>query len=384
MKRFEDFIKKKMETIKAPEVFQISYTPDEIIERRETSLVYSEISNFIKYRTPLNLLILGLPGTGKTVTIKHIISKIASLELDIQTFYVSCRDKTSNQVLNILAGNGQKSHSDETLLKMFFTNKIKKDILLVLDEVDRGRRVRDILFHLSRPKEICDRMQHTVSIIMITNDLAWEESLNPATRSSLQLKKVYFNPYNETQLDHILNKRAQLGLRRNSVITKEDIRQIAKKTAKERRGDCRVALDTLFRIATLSETAGIQKIDDKTIEKMFNEAIWNIQEEMVMRLTNNQLAVLASCSGKKTLENIYETYKKVAKMMKVNIIGKTMMYYTLYYLEVQGLLERETYQTEGDELQKKTKIRLAITKEIVDDELMKRMYSIGGVNEKLK
>ena len=50
--RFEDIVSAEQTIIKNPDYFKVTFTPDEIIERRETFELYKELSIFTKYRKP--------------------------------------------------------------------------------------------------------------------------------------------------------------------------------------------------------------------------------------------------------------------------------------------------------------------------------------------
>src|SRR3989344_7036745 len=179
---FIDFVKREMLIFKDPEVFNEAYSPEDIQKRKETYLLYKEIANFINYNLPNNLGLIGLTGTGKTVTVQHLLKQINKIPEKFIIKYVNCANKTSNQILQLLLGSiTNKSISDENLI-MNFTESLDtqdKNCFIVLDEIDRGRKLANLVYILSRINELYQNFKHKISLILISNDLNFLDNLDP-------------------------------------------------------------------------------------------------------------------------------------------------------------------------------------------------------------
>ena len=231
--------------ISNPTVFKQTYTPDLIVERKETTDFYREISVFINYRKPSHLIVKGFPGSGKTVTVNFLTDELKKEKQDIEIFTENCSAKSPVDVLqNLTKDFSTKNFQD---LKKIFAEKLSKDAIIVLDEIDRSNpRIEDLLYFLSRPKELIPEFNKNINLILISNNLRWEEGLQDKTRSSLQLKPLVFAPYSIPQIINILRARIKKGFIKESSISDELIKKIAEDTERIKKGDCRVAIETLF------------------------------------------------------------------------------------------------------------------------------------------
>ncbi|MBU2634637.1 MAG: AAA family ATPase [Nanoarchaeota archaeon] len=380
-KEFEDYLDREKIIIKNPAVFDNAYNPEEIVKRKETYLLYSEVSDFVNYRNPNNLLLVGLPGTGKTVTVEHIQKKMNNIlkEKKIKTIKINCADKTSNQILSFMIGDVTKLTSDNLLLKKFFSN-MEEDCLLILDEIDKARGIQKLLNNLSRPKEVQEDFSKNLSLILISNDLNFADSLESYIRSSLKLKTIYFEPYSKNALTNILKERISLGFVNDKSITNILIKFIAEKTSSGRRGDCRIAIDTLFYSAKKAEQDNRDFITERDITLMFDKSIRQIEQNRIAKLTNNQLIVLVACSKSKnkSVEDIQEEYLNLSgKMGLKQLKSKSMIFYLLNYLDMQNLIFREIKTIVKNNIPKKEMlISLKVSEDIIMDEFNKRTLNL--------
>ncbi len=76
---FEDFLSKES-LFSNKRALQSSYTPETIPHRDvEINKVANILAPCLKLEKPSNLFIYGKPGTGKTLTIKHITNNLLNL-----------------------------------------------------------------------------------------------------------------------------------------------------------------------------------------------------------------------------------------------------------------------------------------------------------------
>ena len=378
---FIDFVKREMLIFKDPEVFNETYSPEDIQKRKETYSLYKEIANSINYNLPNNLGLIGLTGTGKTVTIQHLLKQKIPEKFIIK--YINCANKTSNQILQLLLGSiTNKSISDENLI-MNFTENLdtqNKNCFIVLDEIDRGRRLASLVYIFSRINELYQNFKHKISLILISNDLNFLDNLDPAIRSSLNLRIIYFEPYNKKEIKEILRDRIRLGFKNEQAITNQQLDYISEIIVNEKNGDCRTAIKTLFYSAKEAEEKERAVIEDRDIQLMFNKAVKDIEKSRVTKLTNTQLFVLYAVidSEDKQVKGIHQKYLEFTNKIKIESnLSEISVYMWLDYLVQQGLVEKRFKIIKGEIPRREVKFNAKIKKEIVQEEVDMRLVHLS-------
>jgi Cdc6-like AAA superfamily ATPase len=302
----------------------------------------------MKYKKPNNILLKGFPGSGKTVTVNFVLKEIDEIKDNLDSIIINCNDKTSLDVIKSLIVQTRKDNlvrgNFNELIKIFLEG-IQKDILIVLDEVDRSNKMEKLLYYLSRPSEIFPDFKKNISVVLISNNLGWEENLRDSIRSSLQLKKITFNPYSENEIKKILNVRIKKGLFDSEAIEKSLIDLIAKTCVKKRRGDCRVAIESVFYSAQIAESNDRNYVLREDVKKALGFAIDKSDKVLVEKLRDNQLMILyLLCSSKfNNLEELHFHYIDIIKKekLKIDSITKVMVFHIINYLDNLCLIDKK-------------------------------------------
>ncbi len=205
----------------------------------------------------------------------------------------------------------------DEVYRIFLNNidKNKKILLLVLDEIDQLVKKADdeILYNLTRLNSELKNVQ--ISIIGISNDLVFRDSLDPRIKSSLSEEEIHFPPYNAIQLQDILRERSKRAFRDN-VIEEGVIEKCAAYAAKEH-GDARRALELLRVSGELAE----RKNESKIIMKHIDEAEEKIDRDRIIEAIHMQpkqfqvtmLSILTMSTKTKNpifTGEMYEVYKE--------------------------------------------------------------------------
>ena len=256
-------------------VLQSNYNPGIIPHRDEQiELVASILAPALRGERVSNLVVYGKTGTGKTLSVQHvgnkILEKIKELGQDhLQLIYVNCKlKKVADTEYRILAELihelGGKVPStglptDQVYSKFIEIIDDKKQmILIILDEIDQAvKKISDnFIYNLTRLNSALKNAQ--ISIIGISNNVAFMDNLDPRGRSSLGEEELVFPPYNALQLQDILKERADMAFK-EGVLEEGVIAKCAAFAAREH-GDARRALDLLRVAGEIAERENNKKI----------------------------------------------------------------------------------------------------------------------------
>lgn len=325
---FENFLKSNV-IFEDKKFLQSNHTPEDIPHREEQiNQVAKILAPSLKLHKPSNLFIYGKTGTGKTLSIKHVIQKINDItnekSIKLKILYVNCKLKkvadTEYRLIAQLIRNLGKTvpttglPTDE-IYKIFFNTIEEKNqlYLLVLDEIDElVKKTGDaVLYNLTRINSELSNSQ--ISLIGISNDLMFTEYLDPRIKSSLSEEELIFPPYNAPQIQDILNSRSKKAFREN-VIEDGVIEKCAAYAAREH-GDARRALELLRVAGEIAERSGANKLKIKYLD----EAEEKIEKDKIVDVVINQpkqfqivlYSIISVCSRKNQVltGEIYDFYK---------------------------------------------------------------------------
>lgn len=283
-KIFDNFSKKSL--FKDKFVLQSNYTPENIPHReKQIEQVATILAPALRGERTSNLFIYGQTGTGKTLStlyVKNEMLKRAKKEnIPLKIEYLNCKlKKVSDTEYRILAelikklGGSVPSTglpTDQVYNKFLeLVESEKQLIILVLDEIDQAinKISDDFLYNLTRINSELSKSQ--ISVVGISNDLKFLDSLDPRVKSSLSEEEIIFPPYNALQLQDILKNRA-FGSFKTNVLEEGVISKCAAYAAREH-GDARRALDLLRVSAEIAERESSDKVKINHVD-LANEKI---------------------------------------------------------------------------------------------------------------
>jgi cell division control protein 6 len=155
---------------------------------------------------PSNVLIYGLTGTGKTAVTRYVVKKLVekaeSVGSKLGYAYVNTRkvDTTYRVLASIASSIGLRIPPTGIAISEVYHRYVNGlenwggIHIVVLDEIDYYVRKEgdDLLYKLVRINEELSRAR--VSLIGITNDINFIETLDPRIRSSLGEEEIVFPP----------------------------------------------------------------------------------------------------------------------------------------------------------------------------------------------
>ena len=235
---------------------------------------------------PYNCVCRGLPGTGKTTSIKALFSEIGELTNRVLPVYVSCEaDKTPFSVCSRIfqmAGGHQLPSSGTSFAALYDATlkKVKKDgkvLLVCLDDAhllcssgssrgSGGGRINPVLSMLLRAHETEPAVKLGVIIVISDPGLDLRRVLKPSVTSIFQPKEVFFPLYTGEEINAILKARVRQGLAPGTY-TGRMLDLVVQKT--EEAGDLRTGIALLKTAAENAEMAGRRYVTEEDIESAF-------------------------------------------------------------------------------------------------------------------
>ncbi|MDP6600218.1 MAG: orc1/cdc6 family replication initiation protein [Candidatus Woesearchaeota archaeon] len=390
---FEEFLYKESLFVDRS-ILSSSYTPQTIYHRdKEINKIANILAPALKQEKPSNLFIYGNTGTGKTLTVKHVIDNMEEVSrnknIPLKIIYTNCKLKgvadTEYRLISQLASFFGKTlpptglPTDE-IYKAFYdaVEKDKSIVLLVLDEVDQliKKTGDNIFYNLTRINEELKNSQ--ITIVGISNNTNFIENIDPGVKSSLSEESILFAPYNALEMQKILKERTSKAFKEN-VVEQGVIEKCAAYAAREH-GDARKVIE-LLRVAgeiaerTKNKTISTDHIDEAE-ERLEKEKIFDIVKTQPKQFQAVLFSVLSIKNENFSIYTgeIYGFYKKLCFKIGLRPLTQRRVSDIIREFEMIGVINTKTIskgrygRTREITLSVPPSV-LPLTKKILEDEL---------------
>jgi len=261
------------------------------------------IAPLMQGRQGRNLFITGSPGIGKTAAIKKVIEELKEETNDIIPIYINCwkRDSAYKIILDICEQLNYKwVHNKRTdeLLKEAINLLNKKSVVFILDEIDKLNE-KEILYNLL--EEVYKK-----TIVFITNNKNFLETLDPRIKSRLTPETLIFRPYNYEETKGILKQRIDFAFVKG-VWNESTINIITDLTFKL--ADIRTGLYLMKEAGRLAEEKSskviTEEIAKKTIDKLKDFKIMDSED---LDYDMKKILDLVKKSSGLNVKQLYDNY----------------------------------------------------------------------------
>ena len=343
--------------IKNRDILHFTYIPSTIQHRNlEQEQVTQSLIPILKQSRPSNLLVYGKPGTGKTLVVKKIISKIQERveksNFPIRLVYSNAKEETTLYGLLVSFGrqlglNDKELPTTGLAISEVFKrllnniNKNKLNAVFVVDEIDYLAQLatktgKDILYQLTRAN---GRLEHgSLTLVGISNDLTFKEKLDPRVISSLGEEEIVFPNYDVEQLKKILEERIQTAFVQDCV-AKSALNLCAAMAGGEH-GDARRAIDLIRVAGEIAEREQSKTVTTKHI-KQASQKIEENKEEASLKSypLHEKLVILAVMrAGGSSTGEIYSAYKELCNTIRSTSLTQRRVTQMLSEVELSGII----------------------------------------------
>ncbi|WP_049922257.1 ORC1-type DNA replication protein [Halopiger djelfimassiliensis] len=334
-------------------VFEIDYVP-ETFKHREgqmESLTYA-LRPAVRGSRPLNVMVRGPPGTGKTTAIQKLYDEVGAQTSDVRTIRVNCQvNATRYSVFSRLfegTFDYEPPSSGISFKKLFgqiAEKLVEEDRVLVvaLDDVNYlfyENEASDTLYSLLRAHE--EYPGAKIGVIVVSSDPALDviDALDSRVQSVFRPEDVYFPVYDQPEIVDILSERVTRGFH-DGVISRDTLEYVAELTAES--GDLRVGIDLLRRAGLTAEMRASRTVEREDVEQAYEKSKYVNLSRSLSGLTDTErtlLEVIAHHDGDQAGE-VYEVFH-----------DRTDLGYTRYSeivnkLDQLGLIDAEYTDVEG-------------------------------------
>ncbi|MFP8957767.1 ORC1-type DNA replication protein [Natrialbaceae archaeon A-CW3] len=334
-------------------VFEIDYVPETFRHRdsQMQSLTYA-LRPAVRGSRPLNVMVRGPPGTGKTTAIQKLFDEVGAQTRDVQTIRVNCQvNSTRYSVFSRLfegCFDYEPPSSGISFKKLFgqIAEKLVEDdrvLIVALDDVNYlfyENEASDTLYSLLRAHE--EHPGAKIGVVVVSSDPALEpiDELDTRVQSVFRPEDVYFPVYDQPEIVDILHERVTRGFH-DEVVATDVLDRVATLTAES--GDLRVGIDLLRRAGLNAEMRASRTVELEDVETAYEKSKYINLSRSLNNLAENErnlLAVLVEHDGSQA-GDVYDLFHDETGL------GYTRYSEIVNKLDQLGLIDAEYADIDG-------------------------------------
>lgn len=325
-----------------PEVFEIDYVPEQFNHRdaqiRELAF---QVKPGLRGARPLNTICRGLPGTGKTTSVKKVFAEIEEATKKLVPVYINCQiDNTKFAIFSQIYRRvtGHPPPPSGTSFKQVFDaiarvlQREEQVLLVALDDANYllyENEINQVLYPLLRSHEAYPGVRIGVVAIVSDMSVTLQSEVDARVASVFRPTEIYFPPYSEEEVHGILEERVLQGLYPN-VIKTEMLDLVVEQTMKS--GDLRVGIDLLKRAALNAEREARRSVERDDVCKAYEVSRYLHLAFSLRALKAEEREVLARIADMSARDDTEMNAGDVYRFVKEQVGGVS---YTKFYEIIQ-------------------------------------------------
>ena len=341
-------------------IFDHGFEPSRLPHREnEINSLVKNLVDALHGHIPSNMLLYGVPGAGKTVVTRYVLRQLREkgneLEQHVHAYEINCRSiDTKYRVVQYIASELQERGDVTVPFTGWPTDRVLETLvsrmdriggvhIIVLDEIDNlvSRAGDGLLYNLTN---LNTRLSNSrCCIIGISNDLNFTQQLDPRVISRLSQEDIVFHPYGASEIENILSKRVEDGLKKG--ILKDGVVSLCAALAAQEHGDARRALDLLRISVQKAEQNSEEKVETTHVKIAQSQLEYDQVTPVLKTLPLHQKLVLLSIclneeNGLKNIStgDVYRTYADACILIHVEPLTTRRVSSLLNELDTLGLI----------------------------------------------
>lgn len=334
-----------------------TFIPDTLLHReKQINQLGTILAPILRKEHVSNIMIFGWTGVGKTAVSKYVLQELKEMSGRIPTtleiLYINCKMEKINTQYRLLARVAEEL-GEEVPMTGLPTDRVYKilhktinrtgsPIIIILDEIDSMDQASDGLYDLTRINyEFTTGAR--ISVIGISNDLNFLDTINPKVKSSFAGEDIIFPRYNAPQLADILKQRADKAFLPGTI--QDGVIEKCAALAAQEHGDARRALNLLRLAAEIADRTGSDKVREvhiqaaeeridmetfsevsRTLPKQTQTLLWSI-----FRIYDEKGADLST-------GDIYERYSTTCKEIGLTTLTQRRVSDLISELDILGII----------------------------------------------
>jgi cell division control protein 6 len=340
-----------------PEVFEFDYVPEQF-QFRENQMreLAFQIRPGMRGGRPLNSICKGLPGTGKTTSVRKLFSEISDSTKKLVPVYVNCQiDNTKfaifSQIYRKLTGHlpPASGTSFKQLFDAIARVLLKEEIVLLVALDDANyllyeNEINKVLYTLLRAHEAYEGVRIGVIVIISDLDVDLAQAVDARVTSVFRPTEIYFPPYEQAEIREIMQERVMQGLF-PGVLPEDMLSLVVEQTHGS--GDLRVGIDLLKRATMSAERAARRVIGRDDICSAYMISKYLHLSFTIKTLTDEErkiLKALALASLNEKEMNAGDVHKTISQSVE---IGYTRFYEVIKKLDALRLINLHYREGKG-------------------------------------
>lgn len=340
-----------------PEVLEIDYIPEQF-EFRDSQMreLAFQIRPGLRGGRPLNTVCKGLPGTGKTTSIRKLFAEIEETTKKLVPVYINCQiDNTKFAIISQIYKklSGHLPPSSGTSFKQVFDAVarmlIKDEIVLVVALDDANyllyeNEINKVLYTLLRSHETYEGTRIGVMVIVSDLDVDLTRAVDARVASVFRPTEIYFPPYDNDEIREIMKARVMQGLFQG-VLSEDLLSRVVEQTLKS--GDLRVGIDLLKRATLSAERAARRSISREDICGAYEISKYLHLSYTIKTLKDEERQILRSFAERSEKEhemNAGDVYKSLKESLS---IGYTRFYEIVKKMDSMRLINLQYRDGKG-------------------------------------
>lgn len=233
---------------------------------------------------------------GRAAALAVLSETLPDEEVDLTVKWVNCAGVSSGYQLAIRIANSFRSEANELAQSGYAKQRVYDEmfaeieaaatsdsddsvgtVLLVLDEITTVKDLDTLFYKLTRARgKGGDLDEARVGTICLSNNTSFSEQFSTRTKSSLTGEEIKFEAYDPSELNAVLNARADEAFRKEALTS--GVIPLCASLASKNGGDARLALQLLLKAGDIA----IEENSQKVREEHVREAKHRVEQETVV------------------------------------------------------------------------------------------------------